>query len=136
MWQILRGDAEAVVHWAPFLTIGGFGIAGLSIAFDDHGIITGFFLAALGVSAAGLSEWRSERGLWMLATVYLPIYGCVYSLIILSNIIDALRGVPANGPALVVDSSLGTLLLVALLRFVLKVARENYYVSNRFHGDH
>jgi hypothetical protein len=135
MWRILRGEPEAVVAWAPVSICLGFAIVGLSIAFDSSGIITGFFLGGLGVTAAGLSGWRRERGLWMLATVLILMYGFCYVVSCFSQVMDAMRGAPANHPALVVDFSIGTLLLIATLRFLFNVARENYTFSNSDHGD-
>ena len=128
MWSLLRGEPDRVVNYAAFIVCAGFALIVLSPALDGHGIITGFFLAALGVSGASLSKWRFERGLWMYAVVFIFVYGFFYAISIFEQIMDVIQGAPPNNPALVMDFSIGSLLLVTTLKFLFRVARENYRI--------
>ena len=135
LWAFFRGEPNAIVPIGPYLLVCGMAAIGLSTFADGSGIITAFFVAGLGAAGAGLSEWRTERGLWMLAALLFLMYGFVYVCSCFGQLMDALRGAPANNTALVLDLSFGTLVLLATLRFLLKIAKENYVISASTQGN-
>ena len=59
--------------------------------FFDFGVLTGFFLFGLGTSGAALSDWRKERGLWMLAVLLFVIFDSIYLILCVEEIIDIWR---------------------------------------------
>lgn len=128
VWSIVRGDPEAIQSILWLLTI-GMAMLALAGLFDLPGILTGFFAAGFGVCAASLNDWRKERGLWMLAATYFAVYLFVYACIVIGQIRDAQWGVQPNSLALVLDFSIGTFLLTANLRFLSKVAKQNYALT-------
>ena len=130
MRAFLRGDPRTMVPIAPYLLLGGMAALGLSAYFDGGGIITAGFVLALGAASASLDEWRSERGLWMLAGLFLLIYGAIYICFCIGQLQDVLRGAQAPVTLTLIDLSIGTAVLVIILRFLTRVAIENY--SNRF----
>jgi hypothetical protein len=129
MWSILRGDPAAIVSWGPYLLFAGIALFGLSLLDFDHGTVTGFLAIGLGASGGAFTKWRSERGLWMLAILFLLMNAFVYFCFCFGQVRDALRGVLPDNIALTVDVSLGALLLLVQMRFLVRVARANYYVT-------
>jgi hypothetical protein len=127
--SILRGDPEAIVAYGPHIFLAAFLIIALSLLVDGTGILAGFFAAGLGGAGILLANWRTERGLWMLAGVYLVVNLFVYGCFSVGQIRDALQGVQVESVALLVDFTIGTLLLVTTIRFLVNVARENYQIS-------
>ena len=91
MSPLLRGDPAVVINYAPHLIVGGLVLIGLSLVLDGFGVITGIIAAGLGVAAAGLTAWRTERGLWMLAVVLLLMYTFSYVGICMGKLLDAWR---------------------------------------------
>jgi hypothetical protein len=53
----------------------------------------------------------------------------VYVCICIGQLRDAVRGAIPDSNFLILDASIGTLLLVINLRFLLNVAKENYKIS-------
>jgi hypothetical protein len=130
MRAFLRGDPTAIVQAVPYFLLGGMAALGLSAYFDGTGIIAAGFVFALGTAGASLDEWRTERGLWMLAGLFLLIYGAVYVCFCIGQLQDVLRGAQPPDTLTLIDVSIGTAVLVVNLRFLTRVAIENY--SNRF----
>jgi hypothetical protein len=129
LWRFLNGEPELVrqnVHYLLVYSAVGFAAA---ILFDDTAVISAFFAFALWVSAAALTDWRTERGLWMLALVYLLSFGFTYACIMIGQARDILRGVQVESIALLVDAALGTLLLSILMRFLVRVIQQNFAIS-------
>jgi hypothetical protein len=134
MWSILRGEPTAIETWGLYLLLAGMALVGLSFLGLDYGIITGFFAVGLGASGGAFTKWLCERGLWMLAVLFFVIYAFVYVCFCIGQLQDALQGAPVLNVALTVDVAIGTWLLVANLRFLLNVAKENYFVSTSRDG--
>jgi hypothetical protein len=128
---LLRGDPTAITTYANHLFVGGFVLTGLSLLMGGNGILTGFFLAGIGGAGLFLAEWRSDRGLWMLAGLFLIINLFVYGCFCVGQIRDAIHGVQIEGLALLIDVTLATGLLIATIRFLTRVAVENFASSRR-----
>jgi hypothetical protein len=121
----VNGRPEVVCHYVlyPFiLSIAAFATQ----ACFDTGVITAFFAMNLFASAASLTHWRTERGLWMLALLFFLIYVFTYACCVLGTIRDAIRGIQVDDTPLFIDFTIGFLLLSITLRFLATVAKENY----------
>lgn len=130
---IIRGDPKTVVPYSPWILLGGMAVVAASYLGDGAGLISGFFCAALGAAGGSLVNWQRERGLWMLAGVFLVMFSAVYLLSCCGQLADVWRGAKPADLAVSVDFVVGTLLLSAMLRFLVTVARDNY--SNRSQGE-
>jgi hypothetical protein len=126
--SILRGEPDAVVRhgrpifllaWALVATVWLFGV----------GAITAVFTMGLGASAGSLQKWKSERGLWMLACVFLVPLVVFYVCWMTNNVLDQLRGAQPAGLAIVLDAAAATLVMQAQIRFLINVGRQNYQYS-------
>lgn len=129
MWALVRGEPETVVRWAgPMLLIGlllGFASARLECA----GVITATFAVGLGAVGGVFMHWRHDRGLCMLAVLFLLIYATCYTLMIFGQVRDIVRGARQPDLGVVTDCSLGTLLLSVTVRFLWQVAKDNWAFS-------
>ncbi len=130
MWALIRGEPDVVIRWAGQLILFGMLLAFLSVQLDWPGVITAVFAIGLGAAGGSLVHWRDERGLWMLAGVFLLIYTAIYALSAFGQVGDIIRGARQPEISLVIDFSVGTMLLSATLRFLWRVARENWTFSH------
>ena len=133
MWSLMRGEPAFVVRFAaPLILLGmlmGFVCANLELP----GVITSVYAIALGASGGSLVRWQTDRGLWMLAGVFLLLFISIYGLIIIGQVSDLLRGAPQPDVGLVLDFTIATVLLCANLRFLFRVARFNWALSQQPH---
>jgi hypothetical protein len=134
MLSLIGGDPSAVVRYSGLLILSGMLLAFASVQCDTAGAITGTFAIALGAAGGSLARWRTERGLWMLAVLFLTIYCAIYVLVSLGQILDWIRGVRNPEPSLIIDFSFGTILLSAIIRFLAKVARQNWNSTRPSNG--
>jgi hypothetical protein len=124
---ILRGDTWTIARTGPYLLLGGMIAIALSSIADGVGILTAWNLAGLGATGAALSDWRKERGLWMLASLMFLLYGAIYVIACVAHVLDQLRGAPALPAELMLDVLSGAALLGIILRFSFRVAIDNYF---------
>ena len=134
MRSFLQGNPATIVDRVPILIIFGVVGFGLSRIANGHGGITAFFVFGLGVAGASLSSWRSERGLWMLAALYFLINATIYWLIVWAQLRDVIRGIRPESVALAVDMFMGTALLAIEIRFLARIAKNNFALS-RFNNE-
>ena len=130
MWSFLRGEPDVIVTNGPRLIVGGCALVGMSILFDSDGIIAGTFAVGLGAAGMRLATWRIERGVWMLALVFLSMNLFIYACFLLGQFRDFQRGVRPESFALMGDLSLGTLFLAVNSRFLWQVVTKNYTLSH------
>ena len=81
-----------------------------------HGIITSTVAVGLGATGAVFVQFRTDRGLWMLAVLFISILSAVYGICIVGEARDVLRNAPQPPLALVIDYSVTTLLVSTNLR--------------------
>jgi hypothetical protein len=93
------------------------------------GVCTGLFAISLGASGGSLVSWRYDRGLWMLAGLFFLVWVGIYGLFIYGEVRDIVRGAPKPDLSLMIDFSLGTMFLSANLRFLFRVAKFNWTLS-------
>ncbi len=131
MGSILRGEPESVVRCSGELVVVGFLVALTAACFDLPGVITGTFLIYLGAMGGSFLHWRSERGLWILAGLFLLCNAAFYGLFAYGQLRDFVHGALRPKLGVTIDFTLGTLLLSASLRFLYKVAKSNWTLSER-----
>ncbi len=78
--KVVAGFPEAIIPNCPSLMIAGILGCLISAQFGGLGILTFVQVATLGVSAASLCEYQTERGLWMFALLLLVAW-VVYTLL-------------------------------------------------------
>ena len=123
--KIIAGLPEAIIPNCLLMMIAGILGCIVTAQFGGFGILTFVQVATLGVSAASLSEYRTDRGLWMFALLMLVIWGGLYALGLTMQTLDMLRGVQSP-VAILIDASLATFCTTIHLRFLWRVARYNF----------
>ena len=73
MWSLIRGEPDAVIRWARPLVLGGMILGFASAWLELPGVIAATFAIGLGASGGSLVGWQYDRGLWMLAGLFLSI---------------------------------------------------------------
>lgn len=134
MWSLVRGDPDTITRWARQILLMGMALIAFSIWCDSPGIITGVFAVGLGASGACLVQWRTERGLWMLAGLFFVLYCFIHTCIVFGQFNDAICGAAPVGFGLGLDAAIGTTILSAQLRFLWAVFKANITVT-RSAGD-
>ena len=105
MISLMGGDPEKVVRWAAVLLLGAMLLGFLCAKLEIPGIVTCMFLAALGAGGGMLMQYRTDRGLWMLAALFLVIYCGIYVLFFVGQLGDVLRNAAQPPVGIVVDCS-------------------------------
>jgi ferredoxin len=129
MNSLVRGEPDVVTCWAGPLILGGMLLGFASARFDLPGVITAMIAIGFGASGGSLVHWRYERGLWMLAGLFLLVYAAIYGLFIYGQVGDIVRGARRPAVGLMLDFSLGTMILSGTLRFLSRVAKHNWTFS-------
>jgi len=129
MWKLIQGDPDTVIRWFRPLLLGAMIGLFLTTRLEIPGLIACIFLGSLGAAGGSFAQYRTNRGLWILAIVFLLMYGLIYAMFTFGQIQDLLRNAarPPIGDA--VDLTLGTALLVTNLRFLCRVAHANWRMS-------
>lgn len=128
--SLLRGDPEIVIHWyRPMLLaamVGGY----LALKFEIPGIfLSCYFLGSMGAAGGMLTNYRSEPGLWLLAGLFLLIFGGLDILFAFNEFKDNLQNMPQLPIGIAFDLTLGTTLLAAQVRFLWRVVKVNQALS-------
>lgn len=131
MWSLIRGEPDAVIRWGGPLILGGMLLGFAAARIGLPGVITAVFAIGLGASGGSFAGWRHERGLWMLAGVFIVFFTTFYGLSIFGQIRDFVRGAPQNSIGMSIDFSLATMLLSTNLRFLWRVAKYNWRLSRK-----
>lgn len=99
------------------------------------GALTGFTLYAFGIFALALKRWRSEPGLWMLATLLFVVYSPVYvyfqyqsTVLVFNNVLQK-PGLNGFQLASTLDGCIALVVFGALVRFLMTVVVRNWQVS-------
>jgi hypothetical protein len=127
----IQGSPYEIVRFAGLPMLTGFLLAFVSARYHVGGVITGLFLISLGACGGTLTEWRTERGLWMLAGLFLVMNCTIYCLFAYGQMRDWVRGAPAAGLGTTIDFVLGTTLLTTNIRFLAKVTQQNLELSRQ-----
>lgn len=101
-----------------------FMIAGIACWFGPFAL-SGFMLFGLGVFAANFTNWKTERGLWMLALLYFFIYATLYVFFTIDQAKDLIAGKAQLLTLSTVDLAIGSSVLGYTVRFLWAVFRYN-----------
>ncbi|TWT72795.1 hypothetical protein Pla123a_40940 [Posidoniimonas polymericola] len=123
-----ESGVDRVIKFAPQMMLVSGGWLALVVWTDLPGVLTAFQAVFLAVTAVSLSEYRAERGLWMLAMLYFAISVALYAIFLVQGILDEIRGVRAP-VSLAIDVALITILLGGQVGFLWRVAVINRRLS-------
>ncbi|TWU06825.1 hypothetical protein CA54_52250 [Symmachiella macrocystis] len=129
MRHLFRGEPEMVIRAAPWLISFGILVALVSTRMVFAPVITALFAISLGASGRTFEQWRTDRGLWMLAGLFFLMNCGFYVLITVGQLSDILGAARAFDLVLFIDFTIGTTLLVAQIKFLKYVGRENWKIS-------
>ncbi len=129
MRHLFRGEPDMVIRAAPWLILFGILVALVSTQLVFAPVIIALFAIGLGASGRTFEQWRTERGLWMLAVLFLLMNCGFYVLITVGQLNDILGAARAFDLMLFIDFTIGTTLLVAQIKFLKYVGRENWKIS-------
>lgn len=126
---VFRGDVETILPFAPFILGLGLLIAiGLRVGWAPFPCA---MLGLIGLGSAGccLGNWRTERGLWMLAGLFWLIYGGIHGLFVVYEVFDAIQGRAMPPFFEFADLGSGAMLLGIVTSFLWRVMIANYRLS-------
>ena len=124
-----------MLQWSGVLMVVGLIGCLASAWLETHGLISFFFIAAIGSAGCCLTSYRNEHGLWILASLFLLLYSFIYVVFVLGQIRDALRGAVPDPAGVTVDFAVGLALLATNIRFLIQAARYNWCFVNK-NGHH
>jgi hypothetical protein len=108
----------------------GIGLAFMAAQLDTPGLISAFYAVGLSAMGGSMAQWRTERGLWMLAGLFLLVWGAIYGISLYGEFQDFVRGAPM-GVGLLIDVTVATAILSTKLRFLWRVAQYNWRFSRQ-----
>ena len=126
--RLLNGNPEAVTARLPLLIVPAFAACLLSANFDLPGLLSFAQLFALSVSAASFTNYRTERGLWMLAALFFSIWTSIFFMWIFGQSRDLMRGV-APPASLIIDGAVALFVIRIHLKFLWTTAKFNFALS-------
>lgn len=128
MLPILRGDPEAITQRLPIVMLPAIVACLASARFGGFGLFTFVHLFGFGVLAASMSEYKTDKGLWMLALLFAAIWSGIIAMWMYGQFMDLRRGVALNA-GIAIDVSCALFLMRLMVRFLWKSARLNYTIS-------
>ena len=128
MLLILLGDPEATTRRLPILMLPAVIACVITAQFGSFGILTFVHLFGFAVLAAAMREYKTDKGLWMLALLFATICSGLIAMGIFGLIMDFRRGVVFNG-AIAIDAFFAMFLMWLMVRFLWKTAKLNYAFS-------
>jgi hypothetical protein len=99
------------------------------------GLLTAFMLIFAGAICGGLEQWRSEPGLWILATFFAVLCGLGYAFFEFIEI-EAFLNIPQvlplrwGGILLACDVAIGLIVLSKILCFAISIAVRNWQLTH------
>jgi hypothetical protein len=93
--------------------------------------ISAMMLVGIGAMAASLSNWRTERGLWMLAGLFLVMYGGIYLSLLILSIQQVIAGRAGQG-VLAFDVVIGTCSLGVAVRTFWAMTCWNFHMPREY----
>ena len=127
MLLILRGDPEAVTRQLPIMALPAIVACFVTAQFGGFGILTFVHLFGFAVLAASMTEYKTEKGLWMLALLFAVIWTAFILLYMYGQFLDLRRGVVADW-SIAIDAFLTMFLMRLMVRFLSKTAKLNYLI--------
>jgi hypothetical protein len=125
---LFHGDPDLVTSRLPVLMLPAFVGCFLCARFEVPGLLSCFQLAAFAVSAAIFSEFRVERGLWMLAALYFVIWTGISLTWLYGGTRDWIFGV-AVPVTLIADAAIATSIIHSHTKYLWKIVICNRSIS-------
>jgi hypothetical protein len=125
---LLQGEPDTETARLPILMLPAFLGCFLCARLDVPGLLSCFQIAAFAASAAMFTDFRVERGLWMLATLYFLIWAGISLLWLYGETRDWIRGV-APAATLILDAAIATSIMHAHTKYLWKLRLRNLSVS-------
>lgn len=118
---------DAVIDWAVLPML-----AGIACWFAGFAL-SGMMLFGVGAMGGSMGEYRTEKGIWMLAALFLAIFGALYATFLFYGVVDQLAGRAPAG-LLAIDAIFSTSILGFMVRFLWTVALLNRRVGSSPHS--
>ncbi|MEQ1831115.1 MAG: hypothetical protein ABL921_34535 [Pirellula sp.] len=128
MLAILQGDPEAITRRLPIMMIPAIIACFVSGNLGGVGILTGAHLFGFAVLAASMTEYKTDKGLWMLALLFATIWTGLIGLWMYGQFLDLLRGIPFQA-GIAIDAFFAMFLMRLMVRFLWKTVKLNYSLS-------
>lgn len=126
--DLINNDLDVVTKRMQLLVGPAFAALFLCAWFGVPALLTSFQLVAFSISAATLSDFRTEKGLWMLATLYFVLWAAISMIWTYGEVRDWMNGAaPPQG--ILVDGAFATLVMQSHVRYLWKIMRCNRSVS-------
>ena len=97
MQAILLGDPEVVTQRLPIMALPAIFACVVSAQFDCFGLLTFVHLFGFAILAASMAEFKTDKGLWMLALLFAAIWAGLIVMYTYGQFMDLRRGVAFNG---------------------------------------
>lgn len=104
--------------------------AGFLVGILTGPTLTSFILVTFGAMGGSFYNWRSERGLWMLAALFLTAFGIGYAFVMYDQIAGLVFGRAGLAGWAAVDCAVGTLIWGVMVRFLWSVLRLNFWIRD------
>lgn len=128
MLAILRGDPEAITRRLPIMMLPAIIACFVSGYFGGALLLTCVHAFAFAVLAASMTEYKTEKGLWMLALFFAVFWAGLLAIGTYFQFLDLWRGAPFE-VGLAIDVFFTMLLMRLMVRFLWKTAKWNYSLS-------
>jgi hypothetical protein len=128
MLAILQGDPEAVTRRLPILGLPAIIACFVSGYFGGALLLTCVHAFGFAVLAGSMTEYKTDKGLWMLALLFAAIWGGLLSMWTYFEFLDLWRGA-ALEVGLAIDVFFTMFLMRLMVRFLWKTAKVNYSLS-------
>lgn len=128
MLAILQGDPEAITRRLPIVALPAIIACFVSGNFGGALLLTCVHTFIFAVSAACMTEYKTDKGLWMLALFFAVFWGGFLVMGTYFQFLDGWRGAPLE-VGVAIDGFLAMLLMGLMVRFLWRTAKLNYSLS-------
>jgi hypothetical protein len=118
-------DRDTLLRHAHWFLFGGLLLGALSRFAEGFGVISATMAVGLGASAGVFRQWRTDPGLWMLAALFLLLFGSCYGIMLYGELHDLWQGKGNAGCLVWCDFSLGLTILGSHVRILAQIVRLN-----------
>ena len=128
MLAILHGDPEAITRRLPIMMLPAIVACFVSGNLGGVGMLTCVHTFGFAVLAASLTEYKTEKGVWMFALLFAAIWSGLIAMWLYGQFLDLRRGVPFQ-VGIAIDGFFAMFLMRLMVRFLWKTAKVNYSLS-------
>jgi hypothetical protein len=128
MLAILQGDPEAITRRLPIMMLPAIIACFVSGYFGGALLLTCVHTFMFAVLAACMTEYKTDKGLWMLALFFAVFWAGFLAMGTYAQFLDWWRGAPFQ-VGLAIDVFFAMFLMRLMVRFLWKTAKLNYLLS-------